>query len=410
VTRRLGKVPAGNRAVHHAFSEREVSVAQGTRSKPVRGSPWSRRIREWRRSRAFSLLESTLNWTRHELRARRVAQGSGRWGLWRQGFFAESAILYDFPRNDPREYLSDFQQFRCDAVNADNGLFKYKLRLRALLLAMGFRQADTVACVHGDRVLERPFSGRGRCVSPEVLQARLLEAGGQYVVKPEDGLRGQDLFLLECGEGGLVRQRGPAAEPFDLPAYLKRLHAASASPTLFERRLPQAPFWDALFPGSANTVRVLTLWTPGESRPFVAAAVQRIGTADTVPADHWTGGGVCAPVDPETGRLGAGRQYPIRGGRADPVRSGAVDHHPETGAAIRDAVLPGWPDIRDTVLRAAGSLPFNPMCGWDVMVHESGTPVILEGNGNSGISLLQVHGGLLRDARVREFYAAVGVR
>lgn len=66
-------------------------------------------------------------------------------------------------------------------------------------------------------------------------------------------------------------------------------------------------------------------------------------------------------------------------------------------------MLPGWTSILDTVLRAAASSPFNPVCGWDVMVDETGTPVILEGNGNSGISLLQVHGGLLRNSRVRQF-------
>lgn len=377
----------------------------------VRGMPLSRRVEGWRQSKAFSLVESTFNWTRHELKAKGGASSGRRLAMWRNGFYAESAILYDFPRNHPREYVSDFEQFRCDAVNANNGLFKYKLQLRAFLLAMGFRQADTAAYVHGSRILAYPFSGEGCCVSPEELQARLVGDGGEYIVKPEDGLRGQDLFLLESRDGALLRRRGPTAEPFDVPNYLARLRAASASPTLFERRLRQAPFWNALFPGSANTIRLLTLWTPGEPAPFVAAAVQRIGTAETVPADHWTSGGVCAPVDLATGRLGAGRTYPLlRNSRTGgPAGDALVEVHPDTGASISGSVLPRWAGIKDVVLRAAASLPFNPMCGWDVMVDETETPVIIEGNGNSGISLLQVHGGLLRDPRVRRFYGAHGI-
>jgi hypothetical protein len=36
-------------------------------------------------------------------------------------------------------------------------------------------------------------------------------------------------------------------------------------------------------------------------------------------------------------------------------------------------------------------------------------PVILEANGNSDVNLLQVHGGLLADPRIRRFYQAFGV-
>jgi len=62
-----------------------------------------------------------------------------------------------------------------------------------------------------------------------------------------------------------------------------------------------------------------------------------------------------------------------------------------------------------TVLRAAGSLPFNRIGGWDVLVDASATPIILEANGNSDVNLLQVHGGLLADPRIRRFYQAFGV-
>ena len=189
-------------------------------------------------------------------------------------------------------------------------------------------------------------------------------------MKPEDGGGGRDIFLLESRDGALVRRRGQAAEPFEPASYLRTLqNSGIPRATLVERRMLQAPFWNELFPGSANTIRVLTLWTPGEPAPFVAHAVQRMGTADTVPTDSWSGGGISAPVSLDTGRLGVGRTHPLKGAR----------------------------------------LPFNPVSGWDVIVDRDGQPVILEANANSDIDLHQVHGGLLADARVRRFYQAVGV-
>jgi hypothetical protein len=49
------------------------------------------------------------------------------------------------------------------------------------------------------------------------------------------------------------------------------------------------------------------------------------------------------------------------------------------------------------------------MAGWDILVDAEGVPVILEANGNSDVNLLQVHGGLLQEPRIRQFYQKAGV-
>ena len=45
----------------------------------------------------------------------------------------------------------------------------------------------------------------------------------------------------------------------------------------------------------------------------------------------------------------------------------------------------------------------------DTPSHDTGTPVIIEANNNTGVDLFQVHYGVLRDARVRRFYEACNV-
>jgi hypothetical protein len=360
----------------------------------------------------YQTARSSYQWLKHERRARTGLPFRQKMEMWRRGFFAESATIYDLPRNNPADYLSDYQHFvRCGRINAWEGFYTHKLGLRSLLLAMGFRQAETLAYIHERRIMADPFSEDARYITLDELFTLLGSGKASYIVKPEDGWCGEDIFLLTHRDGKFVRRRGQDEEAFDFDAYMSDLEGRAQrekrdpSGVLIERRLEQGAFWRGVFPDSANTLRLLTLWTPGEPGPFVARAVQRIGTADTVPTDNWSGGGISAPVDLARGTLGEGRMHPLKGKRAEQ----RFTHHPDTGAAIAGAVLPGWAEIMDTVLRAAASVPFNRMAGWDILVDAEGVPVILEANGNSDVNLLQVHGGLLSDPRVRQFYEAFGV-
>jgi hypothetical protein len=106
-----------------------------------------------------------------------------------------------------------------------------------------------------------------------------------------------------------------------------------------------------------------------------------------------------------TGRMGIGRMHPLKGKRAET----RFTHHPDTGVPIEGAVVPHWDRVCDTVLRAAKTLAVHRYVGWDVVVDTTGTPMIIEGNGNTDVNLLQVHGGLLTDPAVRRFYEKCGV-
>lgn len=280
---------------------------------------------------------------------------------------------------------------------------------------MGFRQAETAAYIHGGRVLLDPFTPAARTVRLDGLRERLTGDGApaRYVAKQEASLGGQGLFLIEHRDGRLIRRHGRETAPFDLAGFEAHMRARQEPrrPTnawLIERWVEQGDFWRELYPECANTIRLLTLWHPDDPAPFLARAVQRIGTAETVPADHWLDGAVCAPIALLTGELGTARLHPEIEAEAT-GREVCIEHHPETGAGITGKVLPGWDRIVSTVLRAAAALPFNRIASWDVLVDRDGVAVIIEANGNGGVSLLQVHGGLLRDARVRRFYETYGV-
>jgi hypothetical protein len=296
--------------------------------------------------------------------------------------------------NNPNDYISDFAwAYRCSRLNSVSLFyFRHKLAFRSVLLHAGIPQPDTIAMIAHKQILLNPLQSVSRYVSPHELEGILLALGGCFVVKPEAGNRGQGIFLLRAGEKGLLRQRGDSCEPFvsdDLPPI-----------AIIERPVSQGPFWNALFPGSGNSIRVLTGWMPGEPKPFIIRAVQRIGTGYTVPVDNWSGGGICALVDLETGRLGPGRVNPQK----SKYPNRRYEIHPDSNAQIEGAVLPDWSNICDAVIRACASSPLHNYVGWDVIVDDKGTPVIIEGNGNSDLDLLQVHGGLLTDPAAKRFY------
>jgi Sugar-transfer associated ATP-grasp len=363
--------------------------------------------------RGYQTLQATAGWLKHERSAHSEVPLRRKLAVWRRGFFAESAMLYDLPANNPGSYLTDYQHLTMGLrINGWEGLYNHKLGLRAFLLAKGMRQPETLAYLYEGQILIHPFTTQSGFVTPSDLADLLRQDGeaAEWIVKPEDGLRGEGLFTLRVRQHEFWIQRGREVQRFDLEQFLWRQQhrqRTNAGAMLIERKLTQGAFWRSLFPETANTLRIQTLWTPGDAAPFVARAVQRIGTADTVPTDNWSGGGICAPVDLDSGRLGEGRVHPLK---APPERRGRrFTVHPDTGGTITGAVVPGWERIVDVVLQAAASIPFNRMGGWDVLVDADQVPVILEANGNSDVNLLQVHGGLLAEPRIRNFYRTVGV-
>lgn len=317
---------------------------------------------------------------------------------WRLGFFGPSYTLYDLDRNDPDAYLSDYEVlFRFPYVNEPfNTNVRNKLALARTLSLHGFRAPR----VHGllDRGLVRSLDGTA-AVSPVVawLEAH-LPAGGRLVVKPAAEGQGRGIMFVGRGEGGF-EVNGVAAPRDVLTSLLEPLRAY-----LVTEFIQQAPYAAAIYPGVANTVRVLTLWDLETARPFIAAAAHRFGTASGGPTDnfHSGRGGMSAAIDVGTGVLGPAAMLSPEG------RLVWRDSHPDTDAPIRGIQVERWRETVETLLAIAARFPDAPAVGWDLVVTREG-PCVLEGNSPPQVAVWQVHRPLLVDPRVRRFYQAYGV-
>ncbi len=188
--------------------------------------------------------------------------------------------------------------------------------------------------------------------SPEDLRA-FGEKLGAFIVKPKDGTHGDGVEKID------------AAGTEDWQALWSRLRERGQN--LCEEVICQHPDLDRIWPGSVNTIRVVTILK--EEKAHVVAAYLRVGNGSR-PVDNFNGGGMVVPVDRETGvitcvaRDKAGTLYP---------------RHPATGTVFQGTRIPLWPQVLELVGKAALVVPEVRYVGWDVAVTPEG-PLLIEGN------------------------------
>lgn len=187
--------------------------------------------------------------------------------------------------------------------------------------------------------------------------AKALEAFaaslGTVVVKPQDASHGDGVEKLR------------AEDVTDWQALYDRLTREGR--TLCEEVLRQHPDLDRLWPGSINTVRLVTILKDGVGH--IVASYLRVGHSER-PVDNFNSGGMVVPLDGETGRVlcpavdKAGRRY---------------ETHPATGTAFVGFAVPLWEQVTALVREAAAVVPTVRYVGWDVAVTPEG-PALVEGN------------------------------
>ena len=139
-----------------------------------------------------------------------------------------------------------------------------------------------------------------------------------------------------------------------------------------------------LTPGALNTLRILTARPPGGPARVVLAAF-RLAVGDA-PADNFHFGGMMAPVDLATGRLGTA----VRRQRRALV---PVERHPDTGAVIAGHQVPCWAEAVALAERALDAARRVPVIGWDVAITDDG-PVLIEANAASNPDIAQAPTGV----------------
>lgn len=320
----------------------------------------------------------------------------GRLRAWRYGFTSLSYLLYELEHNDPRDYFPDYVDIDYRLIDPARSRIGDKLYFSRWMASHEIPHARVLGILDRGRLLPETDAPVAFDLG-EWLRSSLRERQ-RVVIKPISGYGGRGILFVTHDESGLAVNGEPRTIR-EMVEAIRRLEAC-----LVTEHVESAPYAGALYPGSVNTLRVLTLWDPEAGEPFVAAAAQRIGSSRSAPVDNFHAGfgGLSAAVDLEQGRLGPAAALDRTGS------VGRFSAHPETGVRIEGVVVPHWCETRRTTLELAAALPQYPYVGWDLVVTEQG-PVFLEGNSPPGTRVWQVNTPLLRDPRSREFYRRHGM-
>lgn len=386
-------------------------------SKPIseRLKPIYRRIRGTYSAadERLSILETLLE---RELRIGRSLSIPWRRRLWlyRRGFTSRSHALFDLDESNYRHYISDVQhELADDIVGRWDAVVNNKL---TFYLAFGsfpahlpelYGVVDDGRLKRNSPLMATPSWQEGPRTSALAADARspagaeavawitrYLDEHAALVLKPIYGHGGRGVLVCRTddrADGYYVNGESKTDREFaDLVADLEEYLAWAF--------VEQAEYAEELFPGSTNTLRILTMWDYETDEPFVGGAVHRIGTSESAPVDNWSRRGLSAEVN-DDGELSRGAQWLPSLGE---VRW--YETHPDTGARIAGTRVPHWSTVRDGILDMAGEVPYLPRLGWDVVLTGGGGFVVLEANAHAATRTLQVHRPLLRDPRVRRFY------
>ena len=146
---------------------------------------------------------------------------------------------------------------------------------------------------------------------------------------------------------------------------------------IVEEVIPQHDLMNMLNPSSVNTLRIVTVFSG--NRANVIYGFVRIGNSER-PVDNINAGGMCAPIDIETGT--------ITHVAYDKDRK-TYEKHPVTGCPIEGFQIPMWHQALSLCRKAAKEVPQMGYVGWDVAITPEG-PVLVEGNNLPGHDILQL--------------------
>lgn len=313
------------------------------------------------------------------------ALGAGAKGefLFRRGFLRDKWVAYDLGNNDAELYLSDFQAAQ---INNANGIYANVLQDRMLL-------NHTLA---------------GYCAVPKIHALRGLDAeevslSGEWAAHRETGdgpdmdILIQPLLAMIRGRAETARLSGGMFEGFDKSGDMRLLSnitrdwsRAAWVPYLFTDNPVRGSFLTDLYPGARNSLSVILTRDLDSWDPVLTTATMLIGSRVSQGGVEIQRGGLSAPVDVATGRIGRAATLNERGGVT------RHDTHPDTNAPISGQQVPGWDAIHATLLRIMDECSYMRVAMLDFTLLEDGSLGLI-GPARQDLTPVQVHGPLLED-------------
>ncbi|MGI6329629.1 MAG: sugar-transfer associated ATP-grasp domain-containing protein [Bacilli bacterium] len=145
---------------------------------------------------------------------------------------------------------------------------------------------------------------------------------------------------------------------------------------LIEECIVQHSKLNKMYPGSVNTLRIVTILK--NNRVNILFAYLRVGNGNFV--DNMSSGGMLAPIDLKSGIINK---------PAMDYKKNIFKSHPQTKTMFVGFKIPMWRECLDLVIKASKKSDKVCFVGWDVSLTKKG-PVLIEGNYYPDSSLYQL--------------------
>ncbi|MGN0658325.1 MAG: sugar-transfer associated ATP-grasp domain-containing protein [Emergencia sp.] len=299
------------------------------------------------------------------------------------GYLADQWMLYDFDHNDRHEYLSEFDWYRSRYINEPFDFLLNNKIAAAEILKQYVRVPESYM------IKNKGFLTSFDSEHMEYEAAvDLLKEKRKLFIKPYGVGKGNGVNILIYRNGKIFVDEEEYTKE-DFISFLKK-----RDNWFISEAMGQHKYSSDIYDKTVNTIRFITLRDIHTHQFKTFFAVQRIGTAETIPVDNGSRGGLVAKIDLETGVLSEARCL---------HNSNSYKVHPDSGAPIEGAAVPGWEGIKEQMIALANKMPYMHFIAWDILVLEDGSICVIEANTSSGVNIIQLWGGQ-RNGELGEFY------
>lgn len=303
-----------------------------------------------------------------------------------KGFSSEKYFIYNFKKNNHKNYLSDFHRRKTSIING-----KYSLIINDKILFEKLLHEKNITPKNYGTIKK----GQITLFSNKLTSIKLydfIKENEQIIFKKNFGGGGKGIYKVSIRENNIeINDKIYTPDEFDR-------FISGLKDYIIQEHIVQANYSNKIYNGAINSIRIVVMRDPKSNEPFIATAVHKFGSDKTKPADNVRLGGMTALVNLETGIL----QKPAYHENNNKKISW-LDKHPDTGEKIEGVSIPNWQQVKKSIITLTKEFPFLNYVGWDVVVTNDDIKVI-EGNTYTDVNILQIHKPLLIDEKIKSFY------
>ena len=310
----------------------------------------------------------------------------------RKGFTGRAYLVFNLAQNNTDDYINEIERWRSRDINGQYKLILDDKFLFTLLFSPYIRTPKMFAWSNNGRVA--PINDSGFDNSTVIDH---LRKAGTLVIKPLGAGGGQGVAILKWqGENFFINEK--VKTEAEMLRYI-----CSYPQSLITETLEQSDYGNSLYPGSVNTVRIITARKKDAHNFQVVFALQRMGCDKSAPVDNFKSGGLAAKINLDTGVLEKAISSEFTQNNTVVMH----DTHPDTGGQICGVAVPDWEELKQAVLNASNAFPFLRLIAWDIAICPDGFCAI-EANASAGLNSPQAFGGL-RNSALGDVFRSYGI-